>query len=108
MTAETEGTEAIIERLAAIQSELAELREAFDSFSNGGFPLRQEVATPELLAVLAAFMALMGRDGPMNDHDLQYRVRAAMVLGTDIVKVFDSYKRSTERQNLDHLVRQGD
>lgn len=95
-------------KLEEIRSELAELREAFDSFTNGGFPLRQEVATPELLGVLASFISLMGwRDSVinMNQSELQVRLQAAMTMGTEIMRMYDTYKRQTERVNLDQLIR---
>lgn len=89
--------------LREISSELKDIREAFDSFSNGGFPLSRTVPTPELLASLAAASSLIARNTPLEGGHLQNRIAAAQVIAQDLIRQHDHYRQSIQAQKLDSL-----
>lgn len=91
------------DRLDLIHQELVELREAFDAFSNGGFPLQQQMPTPQMLATFAAFIAMMQHQGTPSPQELQFKLQASMTLGADILQFLDAYQRHTEKSSLERL-----
>jgi hypothetical protein len=95
-----------LERIAAgieaMRLDLQELREAFDLFSKGGFPLERTVATSELLTTLAVTTAVMIRDAPLQAYDLQQRIQAALVIGEQVLKCHDEYRDATHKLRLEN------
>jgi hypothetical protein len=89
--------------LNAILEEMRELRQQFETFSNGGFPLRQTVPTSELLAAAAASSALLARDLPLTSNDVQRRLQMAMLVSRDFVALFDQFQMHSQPQQLDQL-----
>jgi hypothetical protein len=95
-----------LERIAtgieAMRLDIQELREAFDLFSKGGFPLERTVPTSELLATLAVLTAVFIRDAPLQPYDLQQRIQAALVIAEQAMKAYDEYRDATHRLRLEN------
>ena len=89
--------------LKQIADDMRELREAFDTFSNGGFPLERTVPTAELIASVGAASALIARNTPLEGPHLQNRIAAAQVIANDLIRHHDHYRQSIQAQKLDSL-----
>jgi hypothetical protein len=90
-------------QLEAIRLELAEIKELLVAFTNDGLPLRSQLPSSELIASLAAAVALLLRDQPLAGADLQLRMQAAQALATELIRQSDAYQAATQRQQLTHL-----
>lgn len=89
--------------LNAILDEMRELRQQFETFSNGGFPLKQTVPTSELLSAVATASALLCRDLPLTSTDVQRRLQMSMLVSRDLIALFDQFQQHSQGQQLDQL-----
>jgi hypothetical protein len=92
-----------LDALNAILEEMRELRMQFETFSNGGFPLRQTVPSNELLAATTAAAAVLSRDLPLTHGDVQRRIQMAMVISREVIAHFDTFQQASQPQSLDNL-----
>ncbi len=93
-----------IDALNAILEELRELRQQFETFSNGGFPLRQTIPTNELVAAAASAAALVAREGPApSPQDVQRRLQLAMLISRELIIHYDQFQQQTQPQQLENL-----
>lgn len=93
-----------VKLLEQIAGDLSEIKEILSSFTDDGFPLRQSIPTPELLASLVSAAALLSRSDPrINGTDLQQRIDAAQVIGSRLIQVADAFRHQTERIHLERL-----
>jgi hypothetical protein len=91
------------ELLQEILNELKDLRESFETFSNGGFPVERMVPDVRTLASISMVAALLNRDSPLSAADLTGRINAAMTLSTSVLHIIDQYQQSIQATNLDRL-----
>jgi len=89
--------------LKEILDELKDLRESFETFSNGGFPIQRMVPDTQTLAAISMVAALLNRDAPLSAADITGRINAAMTLATSVLQVVDQYQQSTQPQNLERI-----
>ena len=91
--------------LAEILEQLKQLNQTIDDFTAQGMPLKAQVPSNELIASIAAAVALVSRDNPtIGASDLQGRVDAAQVLGALITRAFDAYQSQTRPDRLSQLL----
>lgn len=90
------------DKLDALVEEVRLLREAFDSFSSEGFPLKSSTPTNEMVMTAAVVAALLVRDGELHPMDLKKRLDDAMVIAFHAVASFDSFHRTTRTAQLEN------
>lgn len=93
-------------QLTEIAAELADIKELLSSFSNDGLPLRSQVPTSELMASLVAAAALLLRDQPLSEGELNGRIQAAQVLASELIRQSDRYQQQTRSQHLAQLLQE--
>lgn len=92
------------EILEQILKELRDIKDILVNFTDDGFPLRNSIPNPELLASLITASALLSRTDPrINAEDLRQRLEAAQVIGSQLIQLADCYRRQTERIQLERL-----
>lgn len=90
--------------LQMIAAELSEIKELLSSFSHDGLPLRSQVPTSELLASLVASAALLLRDQPLTEGELNGRIQAAQVLARELIRQCDLFQQQTRSAHLAELL----
>jgi hypothetical protein len=87
--------------LNQILEQLKLLNQTIDDFTAQGMPLKAQVPSSELIASIAAAVALVSRENPnIGGIDLQGRIDAAQVLGKMITRAFDAYQSQTRPDRL--------
>jgi hypothetical protein len=87
--------------LNQILEQLKLLNQTIDDFTAQGMPLKAQVPSSELIASIAAAVALVSRENPnIGGIDLQSRIDAAQVLGKMITRAFDAYQSQTRPDRL--------
>lgn len=90
--------------LQEILLQLQQLNQTIDDFTSQGMPLKAQVPDSHLIASIAAAAALVAREKPaISTMDLQGRIAAAQVLGSELIRAFDAYQSQTRSDRLDHL-----
>lgn len=90
--------------LQDILVQLQQLNQTLDDFTAQGMPLKAQVPNSELIASIAAAAALVAREKPgITTMDLQGRIAAAQVLGSELIRAFDAYQNQTQADRLNHL-----
>lgn len=101
--AEAKPADEQLKLLRELVEEVRLLREAFDTFSNGGFPLRQTVPTSELMLTACMASSLMQRDLPVTQPDANTKMQMAIVLADQLGKFFDEFQKHTQTAQLESL-----
>lgn len=90
--------------LTQLLEEIRLLREAFDSFSSEGFPLKASTPTNEVVMTAAIVAAMLSRERPdIHPQDLRNRLNDAMVIAYHALQAHDAFNQQTGTAQLETL-----